>query len=216
MMTKNFLMKLFSEKLYKIIFPIVFLGLLIFSSAEAKIVEIAPHIFSDAVEPQDWFLNGQSKIIFAGYGSPIFPNKKTHYLDYKTIKYGTLKDGRFIITCKFYGMYEFAVFYKGDKNDDSRRARFVMRDTVDSNISPFEIDPVIAEFNGQYLEPFQPVGKNLIPNRVAEMLYYIVKGEKFYGDLNPELFINDSTHKNILNPYTQDLYDRCEKARQSS
>ncbi|MBR5914192.1 MAG: hypothetical protein IKZ58_07520 [Selenomonadaceae bacterium] len=201
--------KQFKEKLYRIIFSLTFIWIFIFNSAEAKIVEVAPHIFIDSVESQDWFLNGQSEIIFAGCGSPIFPNKKTHYLDYKTIKYGTLKDGRFIITCNFYNMYEFAVFYKGDKNDDSRRARFVMRDTVDSNISPFEIDPVIAEFNGQYLEPFPAVGKSPIPNRVAEMLYYMVKGEKFYGNLNPELFINDSTHQDILNPYTQDLYDRC-------
>lgn len=106
-------------------------------------------------------------------------------------------------------MYEFAIFYKGEPGDNSRHARFVMRDTVDSNASPLEIDPVLAEFNGQYMDPFPPLGKSPIPNRVAEMLYYIVNGKKFYGDLKPEDFINDSTHQNILNPYTQDLYDRC-------
>lgn len=213
MRTENFSLKFFAEKICRIIFPLAFLGLLIFTSAEAKAVEVAPHIFVDPVDSEDWFLNGKSEIIFAGCGSPIFPNKKTHYLDYKTIQYGTLKDGRFIITCNFYGMYEFAVFYKGDKNDDSRRARFMIRATVDSNTSPLEIDPVIAEFNGQYLEPFPPVGKNLIPHRVAEMLYYIVKGEKFYGDFNPELFVDESNPQDILNPYTQDLYDRCKVSK---
>ena len=184
----------------------------IFNAANAKPVEISPHIFVDEVDKADWFLNGDSEIIFAGYGSPLFPNKKSHYIDYKTIKYGTLQDGRFIITCNFYDMYEFAIFYKGEIGDDSRRARFMIRDTVDSNANAYEIDSVLAKFNGQYMEPFPAVGENLIPYRVAEMLYYIVKGEKFYGSFNPELFINDS-NPNIINPYTQDLYDRCAISR---
>ena len=186
--------------------------LLIFNFAEAKPVENSPQIFIDQVVVGDWFLNGNDEIIFVGYGSPLFPNKKSHYLDYKTIKFGTLPDGRFIITCKFYDMYEFAIFYKGTPQDEERGARFIMRDTVDTNISPLEIDPVLAEFNGQYLDPFPSLGKNIIPQRVAEMLYYIVKGEKFFGDLNPELFIDDDAHKKIVNPYTQDLYDRCKVA----
>lgn len=183
-----------------------------FNAANAKPVEISPNIFVDEVDKDDWFLNGDSEIIFAGYGSPLFPNKKSHYIDYKTIKYGTLQDGRFIITCNFYDMYEFAVFYNGEIGDDSRRARFMMRDTVDSNANPYEIDSVLAEFNGQYIEPFPAVGENLIPYRVAEMLYYIVKGEKFYGTFNPELFINE-TNPQLVNPYTQDLYDRCTISR---
>lgn len=192
-------------------FVVTFLaGIFIFNLAEAKLVEISTHIFVDKVDKQDWYLNGNSDIIFVGHGSPIFPNKKTHYLEYKSIKYGDLKDGRFIITCNFYDMYEFAIFYKGKPGDDSRRARFMMRDTVDSNTNPLEIDSVLAEFNGQYMEPFPPVGTNLIPYRIAEMLYYIVKGQKFYGDFDPELFINES-NPNIVNPYTQDLYDRCSK-----
>ena len=63
----------------------------------------------------------------------------------------------------------------------------MMRDTVDTNASPLEIDPVLAEFNGQYLESFQPLGKNIIPHRVAEMLYYIVNGEKFFTSETPHL-----------------------------
>ena len=188
---------------------ILLVGIFICISTSAKPVEISPHIFVDQVDAEDWFLNGKPNFIFVGCGSPLFPNKKTHYLDYKTIKYGTLPDGRFIITCNFLDMYEFAIFYKGEPGDDSRRARFVIRDTVDSNASPLEIDPLLAEFNGQYMEPFPPLGKSPIPNRVAEMLYFIVNGKKFYGDFKPEDFINDSTHQNILNPYTQDLYDRC-------
>ncbi len=153
-------------------------------------------------------MNGDPKIIFAGCASPLFPNKKTHYLDYKTIKYGDLPDGRFIITCEFYGMYEFAIFYKTKQEDGSHRARFMIRATVDSNINSMEMDSVLGQFNGNDLEPFPPVGTNIVLYRVADMLYYIVKGEKYYGDLNPELFISDS-NKDILNPYTQDLYDRC-------
>ena len=197
-------------------FLIAFLaGIFIFNFAAAKPVEISPHIFIDQVDKQDWYLNGNSDIIFVGQGSPLFPNKKSHYIDYNSIKYGELRDGRFIITCFFYDRYEFAIFYKGKPGDDSRRARFMMRDTVDSNTSPYEIDSVLAEFNGQYMEPFPTVGTNLIPYRVAEMLYYIVKGQKFYGDFNPELFINDS-NQNIVNPYTQDLYDRCDVDRNKS
>ena len=48
-----------------------------------------------------------------------------------------------------------------------------------------------------------------MPSRVAEMLYYIVKGEKYYGDLNPNNFTDESAHKYIVNPYTPDLYERC-------
>ncbi len=183
--------------------------LLIFQSAHSQPVERQPHIFSDEVVVADWFLNGNDEIIFVGNGSPLFPNKKSHYLDYKSIKYGNLKDGRFIITCNFYDMYEFAIFYQGTPQDDERAARFMMRDTVDSNISPWEVDPVLAEFNGQFLDPFPPLGKNLIPQRAAEMLYFIVKGEKFFGNLNPENFIDDANHQNIINPYTPDLYERC-------
>ncbi|MBQ7630645.1 MAG: hypothetical protein IJS81_10615 [Selenomonadaceae bacterium] len=183
-----------------------------FQIVNAQSVEIQPHIYADEVAAADWFLNGNDEIIFAGYGSPLFPNKKSHYLDYNSIKYGDLPDGRFIITCNFHDMYEFAIFYKGTPQDSDRAARFMMRDTVDTNANPLEIDSVLAEFNGQYLDPFPPLGKNLIPQRVAEMLYYIVKGEKFFGNLNPESFIDDSTHQNIVNPYTQDLYDRCKVA----
>ena len=192
---------------------LIFLIFSFFHSAKAEPVEISPKIFVDKVPTDDWFLNDNDEIIFVGYGSPLFPNKKSHYLDYNSIKYGTLPDGRFIITCNFYGLYEFAIFYKGTSQDADRGARFVMRDTVDSNASPLEIDPVLAEFNGQYLDPFPTIGKNLIPNRAAEMLYYIVKGEKFFGNLNPENFIDTATNKNIFNPYTQDLYDRCKKAK---
>ena len=211
MTAPNFSLKLLARK-FTFYFCLTFLaGTFIFNSAEATPVEISPNVFVDEVNKADWFLNGDSGIIFVGYGSPLFPNKKSHYIDYKTIKYGTLQDGRFVITCNFYDMYEFAIFYKGEIGDDSRRARFMMRDTVDSNVSAYEIDSVLAEFNGQYMKPFPTVGENLIPYRVAEMLYYIVKGEKFYGSFNPELFINDSNP--IVNPYTQDLYDRCNVLR---
>ena len=196
----------------KIFIIAVLAGIFIFNCAEAKLVEISPNIFVDEVDKADWYFNGNTDIIFAGYGSPLFPNEKSHYLDYNSIKYGTLQDGRFIITCNFYDMYEFAIFYNGEIGDDSRRARFMMRDTVDSNASPYEVDSVLAKFNGQYIEPFPPVGTNLIPYRVAEMLYYIVKGEKFYGSLNPKHFISESNPV-IVNPYTQDLYERCNAAR---
>lgn len=203
-----------APKIFKFIIFIALLliGIFNFKFVEATPMEISPHIFVDQVDREDWFFNGDSKIIFVGNGSPLFPDKKSHYIDYDSIKYGTLNDGRFIITCNFHDMYEFAIFYNGEISDDSRRARFMMRDTVDSNISPYEIDSVLAEFNGQYLEPFPPVGTNLIPYRVVEMLYYIVKGQKFYGDLNPALFI-DETNQNIVNPYTNDLYERCDVAR---
>ena len=202
-----------APKIFKFIFFIALLmGIFNFKLVEATPIEISPHIYVDQIDQENWFLNGNSDIIFVGNGSPLFPNKKSHYIEYASIKYGTLQDGRFIITCNFHDMYEFAIFYKGEPGDDSRRARFMMRDTVDSNASPFEIDSVLAEFNGQYMEPFPTVGKNLITYRVAEMLYYIVKGQKFYGDFNPELFI-DETNQNIVNPYTQDLYDRCDIAR---
>ena len=181
----------------------------IFSSAEAKPVEFSPHIFIDSVSNKDWFLNGDENIIFAGYGSPLFPNKKTHYIDYNSIKFATMKDGRLVVTCNFYGLYEFACFYQEKKDDGSGRARFMIRATVDSNASPYEVDSVLGDFNGLYLEPFPPLGTNPIPNRVAEMLYYMVKGEKFYGNLNPEDYLDDDKHKDILNLYTQDLYDRC-------
>lgn len=179
------------------------------TSSEAAQVETSPHIFVDEIDADDWFLKDNQEIIFAGYGSPLFPNLKTHYLDYNSIKYGTLKDGRLIITCEFFDMYEFAIFYQGTPNDESRVARFMMRDTVDSNINPLEVDSVLAEFNGQYIDPFPPLGKNIIPNRAAEMLYYIVKGEKFFGNLDPKLFIDDKEHQNIINPYSEDLYERC-------
>ena len=203
----------FQKNLPKIFCLTLFAATLIFSSAEAKPVEVSPHIFVDQVDSKDWFLNGNEEIIFVGNGSPLFPNKKTHYLDYKTIKYGNLPDGRFIITCEFNKMYEFACFYKTDFEDGLNRARFMIRATVDSTVDPFEVDSVLGEFNAVYLEPFPPVGKNLIPYRVAEMLYYIVKGEKFYGNLNPEDFIDES-HLDIVNPYTQDLYDRCKRSVQ--
>lgn len=191
---------------------ILLAGIFISHSADAAQVEISPHIYVDTVDKQDWYRDGNENIIFAGYGSPLFPNKKSHYIDYNSIKYGNLKDGRFIITCNFYNMYEFAIFYKGTPTDAGRSARFMMRDTVDSNASPWEVDPVLAEFNGEDLKPFPLLGKNLIPYRVTEMLYYIVKGEKFYGNLNPADFIG--ADENIVNPYTQDLYDRCKVANQ--
>ena len=194
---------------------ILLAGIFCFNFAQAKPAEISAHIYTDTVDKADWFLNDKSDIIFAGYGSPLFPDKKTHYIDYHSIQYGTLPDGRLIITCNFHGMYEMAIFYKGEIGDDSRRARFMMRDTVDSTTSPFEIDSVLAEFNGQYLDPYPPLGKNLIPYRVAEMLYYIVNGKKFYGTFKPEQFIDDSIHKDIVNPYTQDLYDRCDVYKNS-
>lgn len=191
---------------------IILAGIFIFNSAEAAQIEISPHIYVDQVDKKDWYKNGNADIIFAGYGSPLFPNKKSHYLEYKSIKYGNLKDGRFIITCNFYGMYEFAFFYKGTPADADRTARFMMRDTVDSNANPFEVDPVLAEFNGEDLKPFPTLGRNLIVHRAAEMLYYIVKGEKFFGNLNPADFIE--ANQDIVNPYTQDLYDRCKVAKQ--
>ena len=193
-------------------FITVIAGIFILNSAEANPVEISPHIYVDQVAKKDWYQNGNANIIFAGYGSPLFPNKKSHYLEYNSIKYGNLKDGRFIITCNFYNMYEFAIFYKGTPTDADRSARFMMRDTVDSNASPFEIDPVLAEFNGEDLKAFPPLGRNIIPYRVAEMLYYIVKGEKFFGNSNPADFID--ANQDIVNPYTQDLYDRCKVAKQ--
>ena len=189
-----------------------FAGIFIFNQAEAKPVEISPHIYVDEVDEKNWFLNGDKDVIFAGYGSPLFPNKKTHYLDFKSIKFGNLKDGRFIITCNYYGLYEFAVFYADNKDDGTHFARFMIRATVDSYASPHEVDSVLGDFNGLNLEPFPPVGTNPIVYRTVEMLYYMVKGEKFYGNLNPADYIDDDKHKDILNPYTQDLYDRCKKA----
>ena len=205
---KKFLL-MFRNNLLPLIFCTVLVEFSIFNSAVAKPVETSPHIFVDEVDRADWFLKGDPNIIFAGCASPLFPNKKTHYLDYKTIKYGNLPDGRFIITCEFYKMYEFAIFYKTNQEDGSKSARFMIRATVDSNIHSLEVDPVLGHFNGVDLEPFPPVGTNIIPYRITEMLYYIVKGEKYYGNLNPELFIDKSNYKDILNPYTQDLYDRC-------
>ena len=194
-------------KLFKIFFATLFFaGIFIFNSTEAKNVETSPHIFVDEVAEKNWFLNGDKNIIFAGYGSPLFPKKKTHYLDYKSIKFGNLKDGRFVVSCNFHGLYEFAIFYTEKKSDGSQRARFVIRATVDSNASPYEVDSVLGDFNGIYLEPFPT---NPIIYRTAEMLYYLVKGEKFYGDLNPADYLDDAEHKDILNLYTQDLYDRC-------
>ena len=185
-------------------------GNFISTSAKEKAVEISPHIFAEKIDSKDWFLNGDKNIIFVGYGSPLFPTKKTHYVDYDSIKYAELPDGRFVITCNFHGLYEFACFYQEKKDDGSGgRARFMIRATVDSNASPYEVDSVLGDFNGLYLEPFPPLGTNPIPNRVAEMLYYMVKGEKFYGNLNPEDYLDDDKHKDILNLYTQDLYDRC-------
>ncbi len=184
-------------------------GIFIFNSAEAKPVEVSPHIFVDQVAEKNWFLNDDHDIIFAGYGSPLFPKKKTHYLDYKSIKFGNLKDGRFVVTCNFYGLYEFAVFYPEKKEDGSQRARFMIRATVDSNAAPLEVDSVAGAFNGLDLEPFPSAGTNPIVWRTVEMLYYMTKGEKYYGDLNPADFLDDEEHKDVLNPYTQDIYDRC-------
>ena len=205
-------MKLSMKKFTSRFIVTILAGTFIFNSAEAERAEISPHIYVDTVDKADWFLNGKSDIIFAGCGSPLFNDKKTHYIDYKSIKYGRLQDGRFIITCNFQGMYEFAIFYKGEIGDDSRRARFMMRDTVDTTASPLEIDSVLADFNGNYLEPYPTLGENLIPYRVAEMLYYIVTGKKFYGTFDPSRFTDD---KNIVNPYTQDLYDRCDVYKNS-
>ena len=209
MSIQKMFLRIFSTHVLRLMFFAVLGGFFVFNSAMAKPVEVSPHTFIDEVDKEDWFLKDDPNIIFVGCASALFPNKKTHYLDYKTIKYGNLPDGRFIITCEFYNMYEFAIFYKPKQEDLSHRARFMIRATVDSNISPLEVDSVLGQFNGLDLEPFPPVGTNIIPYRLVDMLYYMVKGEKYYGDLNPELFIDDSTYQNILNPYTQDLYDRC-------
>ena len=209
MSIRKMLLKIFSTHLLRLIFFAVLAEFFILNPAMAKPVEVSPHIFVDEVDKEDWFLKGDPNIILAGCASPLFPNKKTHYLDYKTIKYGNLPDGRFIITCEFYKMYEVAIFYKTNQEDGSKSARFMIRATVDSNANPLEVDSVLGHFNGADLEPFPPVGTNIVPYRIVDMLYYMVKGEKYYGDLNPELFLDDSTHKDILNPYTQDLYDRC-------
>ena len=196
---------------FKIFLTTIFVaGIFIFNSANAKPVETSPHIFVDRIPETNWFLNGDKEVIFAGYGSPLFPKKKTHYLDYNSIKFGDLKDGRFIITCNYHGLYEFAVFYTPKKADGSQKARFMIRATVDSNASPQEVDSVLGVFSGLDLEPFPPVGTNPIVYRTAEMLYYMVKGEKFFGDLNPADYLDDDKHKDILNLYTQDLYDRCQ------
>lgn len=200
------------SKFFLKIFAVTFFaGIFIFNQALAEPVEISPHIYVDKVAEKNWFLNGNKDIIFAGYGSPLFPKKKTHYLDYKSIKFGNLKDGRFIITCNFYGLYEFAVFYTDKKTDGTQSARFMIRATVDSNASPQEVDSVLGVFNGLNLEPFPPVGTNPIVYRTAEMLYYMVKGEKFFGDLNPADYLEGD--KDILNLYTQDLYDRCQRTK---
>lgn len=181
----------------------------------AKPIEVTPHIFVDEVPSEDWYLNNTKSIIFAGYGSPIFPNQKSHYIDVKSIQYGQMKDGRLVIKCNFNNMYEFACFYQ-DKNDEgSYRARFMMVDTINGNLNAFEVDSILANFNAQNIEPFPQLGTNIIPARVVEMLYFIVKGEKYYGDLNPKLFVNTSASEtnDIINPYTQDLYDRCSVIR---
>ncbi len=173
----------------------------------AKPVEVAPHIFEDAIPASDWQFEGANDILFVGYGSPIFPRQKTHYILCSTIQYGHMPDGRLVIKCNFKDMYEFAVFYQDKKDDGSHRAKMMMGDTVNGNKSPFEVDSVLAKFNDQLLEPFPPVGENLIPYRIIEMLYYIVRHEKYYGDLNPQDFVNGS---DIVNPYSRELYNQCE------
>ena len=178
--------------------------------ASANLVEVTPHIFVDEVVPEDWYLNGAKNIIFAGYGSPLFQNQKTHYIDIKTIKYGTMKDGRLVIKCNFKDMYEFACFYQDKNAEGTYRARVMMGDTINFKINPYEVDSVLGKFNAQNIEPYPEKGTNIIVARVAEMLYYIVKGEKYYGDLKPEQFSSEG--KDIINPYTQDLYDRCSAA----
>jgi len=214
---ENIVEKIFREVIFMLrqflkIFAVTFFvfGILSFTPAEAKPVEVSPHIFVDTVPEKNWYLNDNKDVIFVGYGSPLFPKKKTHYLDYKSIKFGTLKDGRFIITCNYYGLYEFAVFYTDKKDDGSQTARFMIRATVDSNASPHEVDSVLGDYNGLNLKPFPPARTNPIVYRTAEMLYYLVKGEKFFGDLNPADYLEGD--QDILNPYTQDLYDRCTRS----
>ncbi len=188
----------------------VFAGLFIFGTApvRAELVEVSPHIFTDVIDEKDRFLNGDKHIIFVGCGSPIFPGKKTHYLEVKTIQHGIMPNGRLIIKCNFNGMYEFACFYLDKKPDGSHRARFMMGPTVNTTLSPFEVDSVLAQFSDVLLDPFPEKGTNLIVHRAAEILYYLVKGEKYYGDLNPEDFL-DGSGKDIVNPYTPELYETC-------
>ena len=181
------------------------------SPTEAKPVESdTPHVYIDQVAEKDWYLNDSPEVIFAGCGSPLFPNKKTHYILRNSIQYGTMKDGRLVIKCNFKGMYEFACFYPDKQANGSHRARFIMGDTINGTVSPLEVDSVLAEYNGQYIAPFPALGKNIIPARVVEMLYYIVKGEKYYGDLNPQDYLEDGA-EDIINPYTPDLYARVTK-----
>lgn len=179
-----------------------------FAPAKAAVIEVEPHIFIDPIDPADRFLNGDKNYIFVGCGSPLFPGKKTHYIDGKTIQYGTMPDGRLIIKCDFNGMYEFACFYQDKKPDGSHRARFMMGPTVNTTVSALEVDSVLAPFSDVLLEPFPPKGSNLIVFRAAETLYYLVKGEKYYGDLNPENFL-DGSGTDIMNPYTPELYETC-------
>ncbi len=198
--------------LSKIVASAVFAGItgLGLNVGHAAITEIAPHVFTDPAPQDEWHLNSQNNVILVGKGSPIFPEKNTHYIARNTIKYGTMKDGRLFVKCNFYDSYEFAIMYPGKKKDGTHRARFFMRDAVSGNDSPFEIDPVLAPFNGTDVEPFPKLNKvNPIPARVVEMLYFIVKGDKYYGDLQPADYVRSSN--DILNPYTPDLYERCKK-----
>ena len=208
-------MKKSVKKISLIAAVILALAVFISNIAMAKPVEISPHIFIDEVEPDDWYLNDIKSIIFVGYGSPLFPKQKSHYINIKSIQYGHMKDGRLVIKCNFNKMYEFACFYPDKKADGSHRARFIMGDTVNGNTSPFEVDSILAKFNAKDIEPFPQLGTTIIPARVVEMLYFIVKGDKYYGDLNPKQFVNNSDLEiiDIINPYTQDLYDRCSAFR---
>lgn len=203
------------KKFLSVFAGIIFLLNFSFQITLAKPVEVEPHIFVDVIPQNDWTFNGANDILFVGYGSPLFPKKKSHYILCKTIQFGYMKDGRLVIKCNFKDMYEFAVFYQEKKADSSYRAKMMMGDTVNKNKLALEVDSVLAKFNDQLLEPFPNVGENLIPYRVAEMLYFIVKGEKYYGDLNPQDFLNikDKNVLNIVNPYTQDLYEQCKLFR---
>ncbi len=171
-------------------------------------MEIAPHVFTDPAPQEDWHLNSQNNIIYVGNGSPLFPDKKTHYIVRNSIKYGTMKDGRLFVKCNFHDSYEFAVMYPSKRKDGSQRARFFMRGAAAGNDSPLEIDSVLAPFNGADVDPFPKYKTTPIPARVVEMLYYIVKGDKYYGDLQPESFAKNN---DIMDVYTPDLYERCKK-----
>ena len=180
-----------------------------FNSVEAVPIASGEHLFIDEVAPEDWFFDNSRNYIFVGYGSPYLPEEKTHFIVRNSIKYGTMADGRLIVKCIFKDFYNFEVVYQPKKADGSHRAIFILRDQLKGGSTGAEVEPVLYPFNGQEIEPFPPLKSNIMPSRVAEMLYFIVTGEKYYGNLNPNNFTDAAAHKYILNPYTPDLYERC-------